>query len=105
MRSLIHAAMTEPPDSTTRVLRQNQDVASSRLGDTGVLVHLRTNRIFELNATGLRAWEIIGTGCAELDVLEQLQREFDVDPERVRLELTLLVEAMVREGLLDVETR
>jgi hypothetical protein len=97
--------MTGTPDSTTRVLRQNQDVASSRLGDTGVLVHLRTNRIFELNATGLRAWEIIGTGCAEHDVLEQLQREFDVDSERVRLELTPLVEAMVREGLLDVETR
>lgn len=92
-------------ESTTRVLRQNRDVASSRLGDTGVLVHLRTNRIFELNATGLRAWEIIGTGCPEGDVFEQLRREFDVDPERVRLELGPLVEAMVREGLLDVESR
>ena len=36
---------------------------------------------------------------------KQLQREFDVDSERVHLELTPLVEAMVREGLLDVETR
>jgi hypothetical protein len=87
------------------VLKQNHDVASSRLGETGVLVHLRTNRIFELNTTGLRAWEIIGSGCSEDEVLEQLQREFNADPERMRLELTPLVEAMVREGLLDVETR
>ena len=28
----------------------------------GVLVNLRTNRIFELNATGMRAWELIGEG-------------------------------------------
>lgn len=92
-------------DSSTRVLKQNHDVASSRLGDSGVLVHLRTNRIFELNPTGLRAWEIIGAGCAEDAVVERLQREFEVDSERVRLELTPLVEAMVREGLLDVEIR
>ena len=44
------------------LLRQSPDAVSNRLGEGGVVVNLRTNRIFELNATGMRAWELIGEG-------------------------------------------
>jgi hypothetical protein len=84
-----------------QVLRQSPDVVSSRLGDAGVLVNLRTNRILEVNATGIRIWELIGDGQAMSGIARQLQEEFDVDREQLQRELTRLVDDLVREGLVD----
>jgi hypothetical protein len=88
-----------PPD---RVLRQSANVAASRLGDTGVLVNLRTNRIFELNATGLRVWELIGEGCARAEIERRLGEEFgDVDAEQVHQEVSKLLLALLHEALVE----
>lgn len=82
-------------------VRQSPDVVSSRLGDAGVLVHLQTNRIFEVNATGLRIWELIGEGRTLAEIQEVLQSEFDVEPERLRQEFLALVTELAREGLVN----
>ncbi len=94
--------MSTEGDRTERVFRQNSDVVSSRLGDAGVLVNLRTNRILELNATGIRIWELIGDGRALSDIRSQLQREFDVSNDELQRELTRLMDDLSREGLVDV---
>jgi hypothetical protein len=45
------------------------NVVARRLDDTIVLVHLDTSRIFTLNPTGSRVWELIdGEGQEEVDV-------------------------------------
>ena len=88
---------------STRRIRQSAQVVSSRLGDAGVLVHLQTNRIFEVNATGLRIWELAGEGRTLSEIEETLQGEFDVDPVRLRTELLELVSELTREGLLTAE--
>ncbi len=84
-----------------RTVRQSAQVVSSRLGDAGVLVHLQTNRIFEVNATGLRIWELAGTGRTIAGIEETLRDEFDVEPARLRTELLELVNQLSREGLLE----
>jgi hypothetical protein len=77
-------------------------VVSSRLGDSGVLVHLRTNQIFELNATGVRVWELLEQGRRLESIEQTLAAEFDVDAGRVREEVATLVGELQRQGLLDV---
>ena len=85
------------------VLRQSPDVVSNRLGEGGVLVDLRTNRIFELNATGMRAWELIAE-CHDMpDIARRLQDEFAGDPDLVFAELQRLMADLAREGLIDAE--
>src|SRR5258706_2582761 len=81
-----------------QVLRQSPDVVSSRLGDAGVLVNLRTNRILELNATGIRIWELIGDGQVVSGIARQLLEEFDVAPEQLEAELSRLVADPVSRG-------
>src|SRR5215207_8182687 len=44
-------------------LRLDPNVVAQRIGDDVVLVHLRTNRIFELNATGGRVWALLAAGA------------------------------------------
>jgi hypothetical protein len=96
---------TESGDPAPEHPRQSTQVVSSRLGDAGVLVNLRTNRIFELNATGFRIWELIGDGLDLAEIERTLSHEFSVEPERMRAELHDLVVALAREGLLDVGGR
>ena len=86
-----------------RRIRQSAQVVSSQLGDAGVLVHLRTNRIFEVNATGLRIWELAGQGRTLGEIEDTLCGEFDVDPARLRTELLDLVSDLSREGLLETD--
>jgi hypothetical protein len=76
---------------------------SNRLGDGGVVVNLRTNRIFELNATGMRAWELMGEGHTRGEIERQLEQEFVVDPARVRVEFATLIADLAREGLVDAD--
>jgi Coenzyme PQQ synthesis protein D (PqqD) len=83
-------------------LRPNEHVVSSRLGESAVLVHLRTNQIFELNATGVRIWELIGEGRTVADIERTLQSEFDVDAGRIHADVALLVTELMNEGLIDV---
>jgi hypothetical protein len=91
----------EGNDPMLRTVRQSAQVVSSRLGDAGVLVHLQTNRIFEVNATGLRIWELAGTGRTIAGIEATLRDEFDVEPARLRTELLDLVNELSREGLLE----
>lgn len=74
-------------------------MVSSRLGDAGVLVHLQTNRIFELNATGVRTWELLGEGRGLGEIERILQDEYAADRGELRAELLALIEALAREGL------
>jgi hypothetical protein len=62
---------------------------------------LRSNRIFELNASGFRIWELIGQGVDLAAVERTLLDEFSVPQEQLRRELDELVGALLGEGLLD----
>ena len=77
------------------------DVVSRRLDDEVVLVNLSSNRIFSLNRTGARYWELLGEGKARSEIQNQLAAEFGVEPQQVEQEMTELEANLVAEGLLE----
>jgi len=84
-------------DSRLKPLPQ---VLARRMPGGTVLVHLESNRIFELNETGARVWELIGEGLERDQVVQCLVQEFAVDATRASTELDVLVADLEREGLL-----
>lgn len=86
-------------------LRAASDVVSQRLGDAGVLIDMRTGRMFELNASGIRIWELVTAGLSPQAVVSRLQHEFESTPADLEVEVRALVDDLVREGLLDAESR
>ena len=84
-------------------LRPHTDVVSQRLGDAGVLIDMRTGRMFELNVTGIRIWELAVEGCSLDETVSRLQQEFAADAQQMRSEASELVDELVREGLLHAE--
>jgi hypothetical protein len=83
--------------------RPSQDVAFRELEGETVLVHLGTNRIYSLNPTGARFWELLAAGVDVSDIKAQLLREFDVEGEQLESEIEALLTSLASEGLVTVE--
>jgi hypothetical protein len=69
------------------------------LDDDVVLVDLRTSRIYSLNHTAARAWELLSTGAERTEVERSLLEEFDVDPSELSASLDDLLERLGAENL------
>jgi hypothetical protein len=76
------------------------DVLAERLEDQVVLVHLRSNRMFELNRTGARMWELLEAGGDVEEIRRSLRAEFAVDAERLEREMDALLAELSRERLI-----
>ena len=87
-------------DASATAFRPNPDVVVRRLGETGVLVHLSSNRIFELNATGIRIWELVVEGLSRSAILARLQDEFAVDAAEAARDLDAFVRDLRQEQFL-----
>ncbi len=89
-----------PPTEPVR-FRPSTDTVARRMDDQYVLVQLRTNRIYQLNRTGARLWELLETGHDLEQAQEQMVLEFDIDEQRIRNEVHTLVRDLVAQGLLE----
>lgn len=81
-------------------MHPNPDVISQRLDDTMILLHLRTNRFYELSRTGARFWELLGDGLNETQIKERMMEEFEVDPDQLAREMDDLIHSLKKEDLL-----
>lgn len=83
-----------------RRLEPHPDVVARRVGDEVVLVQLHTNKIYALNRTGARFWELISAGSSVDETLSTLLDEFDVSPAQLEKEVTNLVSALAEQDLI-----
>ena len=81
------------------LLRPIPDVVYRELEGEMVLVHLGTNRIYSLNETGARFWELLASGSERAEIERQLLDEFVVEPEDLRQEIDSMLDALEGEGL------
>jgi hypothetical protein len=82
-------------------VKPSAQVIGRRLDDELVLVHLSTNRIYALNNTGARLWELLESGYTVEKISEIMLEEFEVDEAGLRSELATLLTALQREELVD----
>lgn len=75
------------------------DVVSRRLANEVVLVNLRTNRIFALNRSAARFWELFDAGRPRAEIAQALVTEFDVQDGDVDREIDGLLSSLSAEGL------
>jgi hypothetical protein len=74
------------------------------LDQNPVLVDISTSRIFELNETGTRIWELLGQGPNVEQIVQHLVSEFEVEDSQAAEELkTLLSQPRIR-GLSQLTT-
>jgi len=91
--------------SRARRLEPTDDVVGQQLGDGVVLVHLKTNRIFELSRTGGRMWDLLQTESDRERIEEQLLSEFDVSERDLTAEVDSLISDLADEDLVRILER
>jgi hypothetical protein len=89
--------------SSQSALRPSKDVVFRVLEDEAVLVHLGTNRIYSLNPSGARFWQLFADGRSQAEIRGELLREFDVSAEQVEAEIEGLLASLESEGLVTVD--
>lgn len=73
------------------------------LDKESVLLNLETERYFGLDETGTRMWQVV-TAAPNIDAgYQELQNEFDVESELLRLHLAELLGRLVDNGLLQIQ--
>jgi hypothetical protein len=83
-----------------RPVQRADDVVARQMGDGAVLIHLGTNRIFELNATGLRIWEMLADAVGRDEICARLQLETNAPSSDVRQAVDVLLQDLERERLI-----
>jgi hypothetical protein len=76
--------------------RPDPEVIGRRLGDEYILIHLRTNRVYALNRTAARLWELLDEGGDVAQIPDRLIGEFDVDSATLADEINRLL-ALLRD--------
>jgi hypothetical protein len=71
------------------------------LDTSSILVDVPTSRIFELNETGTRIWELLGEGLDLDTIAHHLVDEFEVELARAEDEVNKLLVRLRAEGLLE----
>jgi Coenzyme PQQ synthesis protein D (PqqD) len=77
------------------------DVVFKRVDQEGVLVNLRTNRIFTLTETGTRFWELLAAGNDRAEIERRLLDEYDVEKPALVAQIDSLVRDLAAENLVD----
>lgn len=88
------------PDTPPRRFRVAPDTVAQRVGEEVVLVHMKTDRIFVLNCTGARVWELLREGADVAGIRRRMQVEFDVGAAQLEEELASLLTSLEDEGLI-----
>ena len=76
------------------------EVLATRAGDEVVLVDLKTDRIYSLNQTAARAWELLSAACDRAEVERRMLEEFDVAPAELAQAIEGLITSLTEGGLL-----
>jgi Coenzyme PQQ synthesis protein D (PqqD) len=106
MESGMHGGNEQPrKGSTARRLEPADDVLGQRLGDAVVLVNLKTNRIFELNRTGGRFWDLLHEEGNRDQIEARLREEFEVGKEQLTAEVDALIASLAAEDLVRIVER
>jgi hypothetical protein len=84
-------------------IRADPNVLAQRVDDEIVLVHLETNRIYELNRTAASLWDLLGPGLTQAELEQRLALEFDVEPEQLAHEIEELLRQLASEQLIHAE--
>jgi Coenzyme PQQ synthesis protein D (PqqD) len=86
--------------SSTQFLQPSPDVLWQRLDDEVIVMQLKTDRIFSLNPTGARFWELIAGGMKLAAVREEMGKEFEVPPDVLAAEVDGILAHLLGEQLL-----
>jgi hypothetical protein len=79
------------------------DAVANRMGDQTVLVHVGTGRIFELNQSAARVWDLLSSGHGRNEIQKMLLEEFDISDSIASQQIEELLDSLIAEKIISVQ--
>jgi len=79
------------------------DAVANRMGDQIVVVHVGTDRIFELNSTAARIWDLLTEGRDRKEIERTVSQEFNVPENLASRQIDDLLKSLVSEQIISVQ--
>ena len=89
------------PEFSSRVTTA-PDVMIRIIGDEAVILNLKSELYLGLNPVGTRMWAVLHDSPSIQAAYELLLAEFDVEPDRLRLDMEELLDQLLAQGLIEV---
>lgn len=80
-----------------------KDQVSCDLAGEAAILNVKNGVYYGLDPVGARIWSLIQEPRAVAEIQNAITSEYDVDPERARLDLVGLLEKLLAEGLIEVK--
>ncbi|MGH9383051.1 MAG: PqqD family protein [Vicinamibacterales bacterium] len=84
-------------------VRHADRVLVQTLGGEAVLLDLKSEKYFGLNAVGTRVWQLIGETGDVGKIFETLVAEYDAQPEALANDLRTLLAELINAGLVQAD--
>jgi hypothetical protein len=93
-----------------QIFMRSRSVVSRVVGGETLIVPVRGKvgdlaSIYSFNGTGSLIWQLLDTPRALTDVIDAVEREYDIDPDQARKDVTTFLKDMQSVGLVDVRPR
>jgi len=79
---------------------RKSDAISGKLEDEQVILDIEKGKYFSLNPVATLIWEILEQPLAIDTLCEKLVEEYDVEPEKCRVETNEYLQEMIKLGLI-----
>jgi hypothetical protein len=89
-------------DWNGRVARP-EGVMIRQLGEESVLLDLNSESYFGLDEIGTRMWSVLTAATSVEEAFETLRDEYEVDPEKLRVDLAGFVESLAAARLIEIK--
>jgi hypothetical protein len=89
--------------SDAPVYGAREDLVATVQDGEAVVVDLRSNAYFTLSRTATLVWEALSAGQGLPAAVERILSEFDVEPARAHADAEAFLEALLRQGLLELK--
>jgi PqqD family protein of HPr-rel-A system len=93
--------MMNPPDT---VYSHRPDIRYRIIGDEAVVVRQQAAEVVVLNEVAARILQLLDARAGTDSLMQQLQQEFDVEPEQLRRDVDAFLEQLLESGIIEVVT-
>jgi hypothetical protein len=94
------AARRIPVAIGTRKLRVGETVVCAELEDEAVLLDVASGLYYGLDSTGTVIWRLLTDGLVVEEIVGRMLAEYDVEAERLRLDVSEFLDSLISKGLL-----
>jgi hypothetical protein len=88
--------------SGNTVLVVADGVISSDLNGEVVILNMKDGTYYGLGEVGHRVWELLREPVSVRNIHSVILNEYDVEPEQCEMDLLMLIESLLEQGLIEV---